>query len=504
MPAPALLTGPGPGGPVLVCLEMSLKPVPLRRLVLILLAFTALGMAASCAPRQAAPAADPPGQTAVDPVFREFYGLLGGKELLGPALAPAFEQDGRRCQYTTAVLLCFDPLARDIDRFSLAPLGEGLELPSAPADSLAAAFPEGIPVYPAFTELYERLQGERFAGRPLTAARINYLHGRVEQHFENAGFYLSLDRTEAGLLAYGAHACGEKCGSAPDDRMETVRLQGGSELEQPFAAALLESGDWRAFGQPLTQPYLAWDGYLEQIYENAALAAQPGQPESLSLRPLPALLLDLPETSLIPAEAQRGMVFVPVEGELGLLVPEVFDQYIEQNGGAGLSGPPVTPLWQLDSSLFRQCFTGYCLEYDHTAPRVEQVRMLSLGPAYLQAAGLDPSLITRHVYTPEMVEILLSEERGRVPPGETQRIEVQVQRRVDGLPLADVKTVLRVTLPGGEERAYALAPTGEDGRAAITLPGLELPVGSLIGYEACLSAPPAGPVCASDGYMIWE
>jgi hypothetical protein len=45
----------------------------------------------------------------VDQRFREFYDLLGGVDILGPAISPKFIHGGNEYQYTTAALMVYYP-----------------------------------------------------------------------------------------------------------------------------------------------------------------------------------------------------------------------------------------------------------------------------------------------------------------------------------------------------------------------------------------------------------
>ncbi|HZW02559.1 MAG TPA: hypothetical protein VFF68_01430, partial [Anaerolineaceae bacterium] len=353
-----------------------------------MVAIIALAALTACAAPSPTAAPNDTGIHAVDPVFREFYKLLGGQELLGPAISSLFDYENRRCQYTHNVLMCYDPLAKDIDRFSLYPLGRSVAVadPAENAEKLAASvFVDGFPIYDEFLELYDRLQGAVYAGKPLTAARTNYLQNRIEQYFENVGFYRPLDDPdgEAHLLAYGGYLCDLDCRYNPPNNPGAIIRTGGSEVEQPFLTSLVRMGGLSVFGQPLTRPYVAADGSVEQIYENAVLYAANGDTNSLRLRPVPQQIGIVSASPMVPNSEKQGMVFFEIENGLGYHVPEIFDHFIAQHGGREISGPPMTSLEQIKEQVFRQCFQNYCLDYDHQAPEPLQVRMATLGPTYL-------------------------------------------------------------------------------------------------------------------------
>ena len=93
---------------------------------------------------------------------------------------------------------------------------------------------------------------------------------------------------------------------------------------------------------PLTDPYVAPDGKLEQIYENVVLLRPGRYQHPLGLRPV-ALSLGKPVTPPgmeLHGEAD-GVIFYRTDGILGFHVPVLFDHFIAQHGGAKISGNPL-------------------------------------------------------------------------------------------------------------------------------------------------------------------
>lgn len=479
-----------------------------QHIIACILAIIVLAAVTACtAPSPTKPPPDT-GIFDIDPVFREFYKLLGGKELLGPAISGLFDYENRRCQYTHNVLMCYDPLAKDIERFSLYPLGRLLALDAGEgvSEKLAASvYVDGIPIYDEFLELYEQLQGPVYTGKPLTAVRTNYLQNRIEQYFENVGFYRLLDEPagEAHLLALGGYLCDLDCRYNPQNNPGAIIRTGGSEVEQPFLTSLMRMGGVSVFGQPLTLPFTAPDGNVEQVYENAVLYAPGGDLSSPRLRPVPQTI-GIPSTAPVPNESKHGMVFYPIEGGLGYHVPEIFDRFIAQHGGREISGPPIQALEMIKDQYFRQCFQNYCLDYDHRAPEPLQVRMATLGPAYLEAMQIDPALIVRFVYSPETVVLKVSESHERLAPNEKQWIEIHVLRKLDESPIPEVEGFVRLRLPDGSEWVSRFPPTNAAGAARVEVPPMELPNSSVIGYEACLNVPSEERICVDGSYLIWD
>ena len=64
-----------------------------------------------------------------------------------------------------------------------------------------------------FDMLQSKLGGEPTTGTLLTPVRYNLQEKRIEQYFENIGFYRQVNDPDdkVQLLAYGAYTCEEKC-----------------------------------------------------------------------------------------------------------------------------------------------------------------------------------------------------------------------------------------------------------------------------------------------------
>jgi hypothetical protein len=163
----------------------------------------------------------------VDPVFREFYHFLGGKDTLGEAISLAHEKNGVYSQYTVSAQMIFDPQAPATHRFQLGSLGREFGI----ADSVTADWQ----VADVFEGLYNQLGGETFSGKPLTGLVYNAEKDRSEQYFENLGFYRGPETGgEAQLLPYGVWRCGEECrASLPLNAAPLVTLPTQSSATQP-------------------------------------------------------------------------------------------------------------------------------------------------------------------------------------------------------------------------------------------------------------------------------
>ena len=257
---------------------------------LILISIVLLGvLLASCKP-QTIQTVPETGTYLVDAMFREFYATLGGSDVLGPAITAMFSFRDEQCQYTQNALMCFNAQAQGIDRYNLYPLGDsigiaGQENPAATTETDS----ESIAVYGEFDPLYNKMYGPLYVGQPLTQARYNPNRGRIEQYFENVGFYRDIDspRGEIHLLSYGVYACSSDCRFPVSEN--SVVVPSPTVMQQPFLAQVVRLGGQNVFGMPLTEPYQAADGNLEQVYENAVFYAPPDDLTNVHLRNTPLL-----------------------------------------------------------------------------------------------------------------------------------------------------------------------------------------------------------------------
>ena len=146
----------------------------------------------------------------ISPTFRELYEKLGGEDVFGPAISDMQSFDPYECQYTVSAMFCVNPQSTDSGRLFLYPLGTAMAVKEDPSQSPAESgltVIEGYTLYDEFLPLYNQL-GAQFTGRPLTQAHINYSQQRVEQYFENVGFYRKFSDPvgEVHLLAYVAYS----------------------------------------------------------------------------------------------------------------------------------------------------------------------------------------------------------------------------------------------------------------------------------------------------------
>jgi len=299
----------------------AFKKVDQRGIDIFVLILLLVGLLSTgCAPQAGEPTEIASSSTyEVAPVFREFYAVLGGEAVFGPPISQRFSYEELTCQYTVNALMCQDPFKSGAERFMLYPLGRVYEL----FDPDSAQMGEDYSVYEAFQPMYEQLSGERYAGKALTGLLVNPEKNRIEQYFENVGFYSLLNdpKSAVQLLAYGAYACDDLCDYAPvANAMPTGSTR--TPIEQPFLGKLKRSGLTALAGQPLSQPYQAADGALEQVYMNVVVFSPENEPDKIFLRPIAEQLgMPVEEPQSRRNKKNNSEVFYEISKGKGFYVP---------------------------------------------------------------------------------------------------------------------------------------------------------------------------------------
>lgn len=485
---------------------MVLKmPARLRNLILL---FLILSLGYACGPTGASPFTPTTANTyPVDKSLREYYEDLGGADLLGPAISPIFKHANQQCQYLVNALMCYNPLATGVERFSLQPLGLSLGVHDDPEPMAASDLPfvDGYFVYEDFYRLYQQLNGPINVGRPLTRVRYNYEQQRIEQYFEKLGFAHRFNDPPGvvSLLPYGAYFCGENCRYQLNPQAHFIPSN-QTAITSPFDRLLERMGGIEVFGRPLTQPYTAADGSLEQVFENVAVFAPPDNPVGMRLRPL-ARWLNMRTTPPGPQQydLKDNVVFYPVDGDLGYHVPVMFDRFIAQHGGQEISGPPIAEaMIYPEDNVARQCFENYCLDYYPGAAETLRTRLAPLGKRYLDS--LEPGAVETQSLPQPALTLQVSEEKPQLPASEPQVIHFLVRHNSDGQPAVGAEVSLELTLPEGSKFHYA-AVSDSQGLGSIAIPPMpKLENGTLVIYRVCVNLPEHAPVCADDSYLIWN
>lgn len=443
----------------------------------------------------------------VDKIFKEFYQTLGGQDVLGPAISALEIRENLQCQFTERALMCLNPTATDMNRFSLYPLGRELGIqedtfPTGVSPAPGQRVVDGFVIYDKFVPMYDRLYGARYVGRPLTELRINQDLGRVEQFFENVGFYQKLNEPngQVHLIPYGAFLCG-RCSARTNEYWATVKW---NLTEQYFGEQVARLGGPAVFGSLLLKPQLTQDGYMQQVYENAIFYSPPDQQNQVRLRPLP---LVLHYETQPPAEkiSHPNLVYYEIDGGLGHNVPKPFDEFIAAHGGRDLAGDPISEVIRISEGLFRQCFENYCLLYEPGAPDVMKVRMAPLGKEFLERYPPPEDLQIRNMFTQDRIGLTVSADKPTLNGSEEQYIRLLVVQKDTGQGMERVEADIVLRTPGQTDQRYVFPPTDSNGASVVTLPpNPNLLNGSRVSYEVCLNLPSDQPICQRDSYLIWN
>jgi hypothetical protein len=445
------------------------------------------------------PTPTPFGAFQLDSRFRDLYERLGGEPVLGKSISPTFNHDKDTCQYTENMLWCYNPTAKvGADLVSLVPIGQLLVNPQ-PGQKFA--------VYEGFQEMYTRLFGERYVGKPLTGIRYNKDKRRLEQYYEKMGFYLQIDDPHATvrLMAYGTYVCREYCAYKSNSGSAIIGWDKG--IEVPESASLERLGGFDVFGSPISQWYTASDGNQEQVFEKVLVYIPKDNPSTIRLRPLAAMLrvrLEQPGPQLYGID--QNMVFYPVQGNLGYHVPVVFDTFIASHGGREISGNPTSDPFHAvvnGVKLPRQCFENYCLDYNEAAADNAKVYLVSLGGQYLNQKVKQENWVFE--FSPSSTLLKVSEMKPQVSSQEEQTIQVKVFQARGLVPISDIEGILVVGLPDGSKSSYDVPATDLTGTASVTLPPVSKAAnGTVIPFAVCLNVPADTQICQSGSYLIWN
>ncbi len=450
-------------------------------------------LAACAAPRAetSAPAANP---YSIEPVFEEFYGFLGGPDRAGVPISPGIVEGNIQKQYIEAGLMVYNPALAPSEQFSLAPLGQQLGVWDAPLPDTNlpdALFVDGYIIYEGFEDTYRQLGGQRYVGKPLTGMRFLQDQSRVEQYFENLGFYMDLDEPQAGvrLMDYGRQVCGQGCGVPASSPAAVVQAQ--LEYGEPFTSAAAALGEG-VLGQRLAGPYQLADASIEVIYQNMVLYVHPQQPGTVLPRAVTALLGILPEPRTTRLD-NANLVFYPLDGDFGYNVPLVFNDYIRQHGGYELFGVPIAELQPADGGA-SQCFVNACLRYQGGA-----VSLLPLGLEYRTKFYDQSSPQAQTAF--DQIRIDVWEARAQVSSTEGQTIYASLH--ANGQLLQGLQPYLELTPPSGDMLRYTFPPTDANGQTQLSVLPVQGQNWELVVYKVCLEGLHESPRCMTDSYRIW-
>ena len=447
--------------------------MPRRRLARIALVLIALApWVSSCRP---SPSSLAPGD-AENPIATEFKSLwekAGGLATFGPPLETARRDGAVVAQTFLAVQLTYDE--RDRERpVRLAPLGLklGLAEPAEPQTTLQNGqyFPEtGHALYAGFAPLFNALGGLEIVGPPIT--EVHFRNGRIIQYFENLGMVRAENASpsEVRLVALGLAAL--PAGSAFGQEVDSVLLP-GTVLQRPFSEALEAFGGEATLGQPLSDPYVAEDGALEQVYERVVVFGEGASSTDVRFRPIGRQFVAA--SPAVPKADGAGAIY---DDSTGHNIQWAFADFYRSNRGRLLLGAPLEEA-RLEGTRLLQTFENGGLVYDYDLPPDLAVQLAPLGEAYLaghpapsssptveQLPGPTATALPPALSGDLLVEVTL--EKLVVASSETQNVAVRLLDS-NGEPMAGVRPTI-VWYSAEESGSEAAPATDAEGRTTFEL-----------------------------------
>ncbi len=255
-------------------------------------------------------------------------------------------------------------------RYYLDPVGKEAgfsDLPDQEPENPGVRYLNGFVVPVEFSYFYDHMGGERWVGLPLTRARFNPEKGRVEQYFENMGFFRFEDDPPGTvhLMPYGLWKCAGECSEYPGIQNAGISSSSTEAIQSPFGEAIARFGIMFT-GDTISSAYHADDGSIEQIFKNIVLFQDPTSPFGVSLRPVSSLLDRSGQSYQIRQEGAEGY-FREIENGNGYYIPSYFMEFIDSYFGFELSGEPISLSEEIREGVSQQCFENYCLLFDAAA-----------------------------------------------------------------------------------------------------------------------------------------
>lgn len=445
------------------------------------------------------PGSDLAGNQQVDPLFADFYSAMGGVDIMGPVISPVKNVEGQTRQYLESGLMVFDPRSSESERFSLAPLGvdlgvnQGVILQSSGNRGRVI---NGHFVTADFLDFYEQLGGARFVGKPISDLMFITAKGRVEQYFENLGFYKHENENNIHLMPYGAFACDKNCRKNQPANSIVARQP---ILPEPFVKKTIELG-LPFVGKPLTGLHYAPDGTQEVIFENLVLFAEEETTETVEVRPISSEFGSHADELALPIDSNLS-TFFEIEGGLGHNVPNYFIEFLDLYGGFDVSGMPISEVYSPAEGIYWQCFANLCLEFDINKEGDGRLSPVPLGKEY-KSINYDQVRDYSANQAFDDLNIQSWEKFTFVSSRDYQEIFVAFYE--NGKPLKNCEPVLIVTMPDGSQHKGFFQPSDENGQTSIKLAPIEAPSGTLIAYRICLSGKLDDSPCIGDNYLIWN
>lgn len=440
----------------------------------------------------------------VDPRFSELYEQLQGEEVLGPPISNKKYVSGTNLekQYFEGVVMVFDP--DNSPRYYLEPVGIDAgfsDLPNNDPENLGVRYLNGFIIPPDFAQFYDQLGGERWVGLPLTRARLNPDKDRIEQYFENMGFFRFDDDPPGAvhLMPYGLWKCAGECSQYPGVQNASIGSVTLEEVESPFGEVIARFGT-QFTGKKLTGAYRADDGSIEQVFQNVVLYQDQASPLGVSLRPV-STLLERAEAGYQAQSDQVNGYFRELGESAGFFIPTYFMEFIDRYFGFEVSGEPISGLVKIREGVSQQCFENYCLLYDEKADSGQQVRILPQGQKYKDTFYLGAQAPAEEPEVIRQIQLDIWEQLPQITSHENQQIGACIHQ--DGQPLMNAQAVAHVHTQENGTVQYSFEPTDSGGCSFLTLDPIHAPNGSTVDYQVCFQGLGSEDYCRKDSFLIW-
>lgn len=440
----------------------------------------------------------------VDPRFNDLYERFQGEETLGPPISTKKYLTGTNLekQYFEGVVMVFNP--DHSPRYYLEPVGLDAgfsDLPNNQPDNPGVRYLNGYIIPPDFAQFYDQMGGERWVGLPLTRARLNPDKNRIEQYFENMGFFRFEDDPPGAvyLMPYGLWKCAGECSQYPGVQNAGISAGVKEEVESPFGEAIARLGT-QFTGKKLSGAYRTEDGEIEQIFQNVVLVQDQTTPLGISLRPI-STLLEQGEGNYQSNTIQTEGYFRELVDGKGYYIPTFFMEFIDRYYGFEVSGEPISVLVEIREGVQQQCFDNFCLLYDAKAESGQQVRLLPQGQKYKDAFYKDVQAPSQEHGVARQIQLDIWEQLPQITSYENQQIGACIHE--DGLPLVNARAVAQIFSQGNGTLSYSFDLTDSGGCSFLMLDPILAPNGTTVDYQVCFQGLGIEEYCQKDSFLIW-
>ncbi len=440
----------------------------------------------------------------VDPRFADLYERLQGEKVLGPPISNKKYISGtnQEKQYFEGAVMIFDP--DHSPRFYLDPIGVDAgfsDLPNNDPENSTARFMNGYIIPLEFSQFYDQMGGERWVGLPLTRARLNPDKHRVEQYFENMGFFRFEDDPPGAvhLMPYGLWKCAGECSQYPGIQNAGISSSKTEEIQSPFGEAVARFGT-SFTGNTISAAYRSADGSIEQIFQNIVFVEDTGSPLGVSLQPVSSLL-DRGVNNYQSREENNLDYFREIDGGNGFYIPAYFMGFIDRYFGFEISGEPITRLEEIRDGVSQQCFENYCLLFDALAEPDQQVRILPQGQKYKDSFYRDAQKPKNEPLVELDIQLDIWEQMPQISSSEGQQIGACIHE--SGVPLVNVQAEVKLFTHEQGSSTYSFEPTDSGGCAFLELDPIQADNGTTVDYQVCFQGIGDQDYCKKDSYLIW-